>query len=600
VRATDLVVVAASAVVGLVAVLGGAFDPGPRLVVGILLTVVLATAGYFWHEDPAPEEWAVLGVLTWGVIGSIAVGGAPLAAREVLTTWLVAYILWTTARRSGRVGASRGLTVLAGAGLILALAVVFEAVGMRGVRVGGLLENPNIAAALLVVSVPALLSEGGRLMRHMRVIVALCLVVGVLLTGSRAGLLALLAAGATALRPGRWRNLVVGAGALGAAAVLAWRFVSQPDILAWYRPAIWMGVLKIWAAHPLMGVGPGGLADAAGPARLLHADHIGQHQFLIAYAESSPLAVLVQTGVVGVLLAALAAVLWARSAKARHLLASLALRAALVAMIVIGLFHDLLTVDVVLWWWAIAFGLLESKGFAMKNPEPVVGDRAARTAVAFAILVVMLWGVVAPSWARWLWSTEDRNVQVMERAVRAEPWYDTPLEWRVRALLLIEPWTWEDAAEALARSRHAVRIHSGAARRWGDLALVNARIVTDFGPWPDAVEGARSAFAHACELEPHLPWHWLEWARLERTMGDPEKASAQARRALAEEPNTVRAWLFLARLGLDSGRIGEAREALTRAQAAASKSRLPGLNAYERELLAAPAWQFRELEEALE
>ena len=599
-KSTKAAVIAGSVVVGLAAVLGGAFDPGPRLVVGILLTAVLAIAVYSWGERPAPEEWAVLGVLTWGVIASIVGGGAPLAAREVLATWFVAFVLWATARRSGRVAASRGLTVLAGAGLILASAVVFEAVRMRGVRVGGLLENPNITASLLVVSLPALFVAQGRRTGHLRVLVGLCVVVGVLLTGSRAGLLALLVAGATALRPGRWRKYVVGAGAVGAAVVLVWRFVSRPDILAWYRPAIWMGVLKLWAAHPLIGVGPGGLADAAGPFRLLHADHIGQHQFLIAYAESSPLALLAQTGVVGVLLAVLAAMLWARRARARRLLASRALRAALVAMIVIGLFHDLLTVDVVLWWWALVLGLLESVVAIEKQTEPLVCSRGARLTVAVSVTFVVLWGVVAPSWARWLWNTEDRNVQVMERAVRAEPWYDAPLEWRVRALLLVEPWTWEDAAEALARSRQAVRVHSGAARRWGDLALVNARIVTEFGSWPDAVEGARSAFEHACELEPHLPWHWLEWARLERTMGDPEKASALARRALAEEPNTVRAWLFLARLELDSGRVGDAREALAGAQAAAAKSRYPGLNGYERELLAAPAWQFRELEEALE
>ena len=131
-RTADTAVVAASGVVGLAAVLGGAFDPGSRLVVGILLTVVLAIAVYSWGEHPAPEEWAVLGAMTWGVIASIVVGGAPLVAREVLATWLVAFILWTTARRSGRVAASRGLTVLAGAGLILALGVIFEALAGSG------------------------------------------------------------------------------------------------------------------------------------------------------------------------------------------------------------------------------------------------------------------------------------------------------------------------------------------------------------------------------------------------------------------------------------------------------------------------------------
>ncbi len=599
-KTADAAVIGASAVVGLAAVFGGAFVPGPRLIVGILLTVVLAMTAFSCGGPLVPEEWVMVGLITWGTITAIAVGGAPLAAREVLTAWVVAWVLWTTARRSGRVAATCALAVLAGVGLILALGVVFEAVGRGGVRAGGMLENPNVTAALLVVCLPAIMASGLPRSAFVRTLAMLCLVVGVLLTGSRAGLLALLTAGATALRPGLRRNLIIGAGALGTAAVLVWRFVSQPDILAWYRPAIWTGVLKIWAAHPLLGVGPGGLAEAAGPVRLLHADHVGQHQFLITYAESSPLALLAQTGVVGVLLAALAAVLWVRRAKARGASASRALPATLVAMIVIGLFHDLLTVDVVLWWWAIVLGLVESRCSTEDHPQPVVGDRVPRAVAALAIVCVVLWGAVAPSWARWLWSTKDRDVRLMERATRAEPWYDAPLQWRVRTLLLVEPWTWEDAAEGLARSRRAVRVHAGAARRWGDLALVNARIITDFGPWPDVVDGARTAFERACELEPHLPWHWLEWARLERTLGDPERASALARRALAEEPNTVRAWLFLARAELDAGRVGEAREALARAQAAASMSRLPGLSDYERELLAAPAWQFRELEGALE
>ncbi len=64
--------------------------------------------------------------------------------------------------------------------------------------------------------------------------------------------------------------------------------------------------------HPLFGVGPGGLVDAAGPTRLLHEDHVGQHQFLVTYAESTPLGLLVQTGAVGLALAVVAAGLWLR------------------------------------------------------------------------------------------------------------------------------------------------------------------------------------------------------------------------------------------------------------------------------------------------
>ena len=118
-----------------------------------------------------------------------------------------------------------------------------------------------------------------------RVALVVPLVVGVVLTGSRAGLLALLTAAAATLPRGRVRAAGVAIGAFGAAGVLFWRFVSQPDILAWFRPAIWNAVLRLWAAHPVFGVGPGGLVDAAGPVRLLHAD---QRRIVIAERGGAP------------------------------------------------------------------------------------------------------------------------------------------------------------------------------------------------------------------------------------------------------------------------------------------------------------------------
>jgi hypothetical protein len=72
------------------------------------------------------------------------------------------------------------------------------------------------------------------------------------------------------------------------------------------------------------------------------------------------------------------------------------------------------------------------------------------------------------------------------------------------------------------------------------------------------------------------------------------------RQALSEEPHTVRAWLFLARLELDAGRVEEAVDAFDRARTSIELNTLPGLNGYERELLAAPSWQLQELEDQLQ
>ena len=128
---------------------------------------------------------------------------------------------------------------------------------------------------------------------------------------------------------------------------------------------------------------------------------------------------------------------------------------------------------------------------------------------------------------------------------------------------------------------------------------MHSRVVSDLGPWPDAVREARRAFSRAAEIEPHQPWYWLEWARFERTMGRFDEAVGLARKAVAAEPHAVRAWLFIARLELDRGQVDAARHALATAQASHARRTRFARNAYERDLLYAPEWQFRQLEEAL-
>ncbi len=599
-RLVDAVGVLVVAVVGLAAVLGGAFYPGPRIAVGACLAVTLAAAVYWQRDRLQTEEWAVVVFLGWSVAAAVVARTAPLAAREVLTVWLAAFLLWVAARRINQQGVRAAAAVLLGTAVILVIGVALEAAVLGRVRVGGLLENPNLCACLLVVSLCLLLLDQG-LRRRWAMVVAVVLVAGVILTGSRAGLLALLAVVAIILPRGRVRSIGLAVGAVVVATVMVWRFLSQPDILAWFRPAIWGAVLRLWAEHPVVGVGPGGLVDAAGAVRLLHPDHVGQHQFLIAYTESSPLAILVQTGAVG-FSAALAAVLtWGRAARARGAFESIPLCAALAVMVVMTLFHDLITADIVLWWWAVVLGLMEAPSLRITPVEESRPERRGASAVAaLAVAYIMLWGMVEPSWARWLWRAGSRDAALAERSLRVEPWYAQPLQWRTRDLVRREGWTWEMAAEAIARSRRAVRVRPSSAALWGELGIVHTRVVTDFGPWPDSVEDAREAFARATELEPRQPWHWLEWARLERSVGDLGVAVMLARRAIEAEPHAVRVWLFIARLELDRGQVERARVAFREARISAALRTRRGLNSYERELVSAPEWQFRELEEALQ
>ena len=590
-------VVIVSSVVALAAILGGAFYPGPRVVIGVLLAAALGWAVAVRRGQLVSEEWVALGFVAWGVVSAALAAAAPLAAREAVTVWMVAWGLWIVARRARKSNSQAGLIILTATAVILAFGVMLEAVGLRGLRVGGLLENPNVTASLLVVLLPAVFVIEGR--QRWRFTAAAILTLGLVLTGSRAGLLAMLAVVAVVLPRGRPKVVGLLTGGVGVMAVLVWRFVHQPDILAWFRPAIWSAVLRLWASHPLCGVGPGGLVDAAGPQRLLHADHVGQRQFLIGYAESSPLAVLVQTGLVGVLIAFVALLIWWRRARGDQRL-SRNMTATMAAMAVMCTFHDMLTMDVVLWWWALGIGLLEANSdpSAPKNGLSI-SSASGRTVVGITFSFVVLWGVVQPAWARWIWRSERPDHVTAARTLRAEPWFDAPLEWRARELLKQRQWSWETVAEATAISGEAVRIHPGAARLWSIRGTVHARVVVDFGPWPDSVEGARESFARAVELEPYQPWSLLEWARLERNLGHTGDAVNLVRRALDEEPHTVRARLFLARLELDRGEVEAAREAY---EAAVESRRLRtrlDLNVYEREILGAPTWQFRELAEAL-
>jgi len=600
-RAADGVPVGAALTVAVATVLGGAFFPGPRIVVGLLLVMLFWCFGS--QRSPlalTSFEWALLALVAWGAISATVVWTSPLLSKEVVAGWLVAWCLWVAARRSSPRAAAMGAVVLIATALLVVGGIALEAIGLGDLRVGGLLENPNIAAALLVVTLPLVGVFSGSLNRRWLMLIAIVLGVGLVLTGSRAGLLALIAAVAPLFPRGRARiaALVTGAGAV--TAVLFWRFASQPDILAWFRPAIWQAMLRLWVAHPVVGVGPGGLADAAGPVRLLHTDHVGQHQFLATYAESSPLGLLVQTGAVGLLIAVVFVGLWFREARHTGALAGAPLQSAVMGMAVMAAFHDFVTIEVVVWWWVLTLGLIEAGDRrAAEGGSPTPNSPFVRLVRGFVLAGLVLWGFVQPAWARWLWSAGAPTSEKVESALAAEPWFDEPLEWQVRELLDDEEWGWQTAAEALALSREALRIHPGASRLWVILGQVDYRIISELGPWPDSVAEAREAFARAAELEPFQPWPWLEWARLERGLGSLDESALLVRRALNVEPHAIRARLFLARVELDRGNVRLAREALESARSSSVLRKRVGLKTYEKELLAGPAWQFRELEGAL-
>ena len=332
--------------------------------------------------------------------------------------------------------------------------------------------------------------------------------------------------------------------------------------------------------------------------RIAHDESIARFRHVIGSAESTPLGLLVRTGVVGFGLALAGLSVWLRGIREDDDLEVRPALATVAAVAVLGVFHDILDQDVVLWWWAVVVGVVVP---ASSSPEIVRRVQrtlgwAGRAIVAACFVGVILWGMVQPGYARSLWWSQPSSVRLFRAVLRAEPWFAEAAQWRSRDLLSQPRWTWQEAAEAVHWSRRATRYHGASARVWSEYGLVYAKITEDLGGWPDAIEGAREGFRRATQLQPHLPWHWLRWAQFERGLGELEESSVLAERAVGEEPKFVRGWLFMARLELDMDRPDAAREAVARAVAASEFARWRLLSEYESDLTRMPSWQLHQLQ----
>jgi hypothetical protein len=421
-------------------------------------------------------------------------------------------------------------------------------------------------------------------------------VAGVVGTGSRAGLLALVVVAALLLPRGRLRTVGVAAAVAAAGLALVWRFAAAPDALAWHRLAIWRALWPLVASSPIHGVGPGWLEEATGVVRIAHEQELGRWGHVIGSAESTPYGLLVRIGLVGLALAAAAAVAWWRRARGQGSESAMAAPAVVAGIVVLALFHDVLDVDTVLWWWAALVGLAWPLA---ASPRDAGGGRegggVGRVVAGLALGFAVLWSVATPALARRMWWSGPSTAALADRAQRVEPWYTEPVEWRVDELLARPQWTWHEAAEAISWSRRAVELHPGAARTWSALGDVHARVAVELGPFPDALDGAREGFGRATALDPHVPWYWLRWATFERSVAQLEDARRLVGRALDEEPRFVRGWLLEARLALDRGDAPGAARGFERARIAALEGRWRSLSDYERDLLRAPSWQVHEI-----
>jgi hypothetical protein len=590
----ELVGTALAAVVSLTAVIGGFFYPLPRVVIGVVM-VLLAGAVILLLHRLRSEEWMLLPPLIWGIVSALLVASMPLRAKEILSAWLITWLLWLTARRLHETTRQNVQLVLIATGVILSLGVIAECLGRGATKVGGLLESSNMTAGLLFPTLVVVVARLKSWRPGPGWLPGACLGLlglGLVLTGSRAGLLAAVAAAVVMLPAWRHRLIASGLGGLALTALLVWRYATHTEPLAWHRFSIWGALLQLSADHPLLGVSPGALPAWAGQVRIAYPEQLVHHPYLITYAESTPIGAVLQIGMVGAVLLGIGLVVWIRRLWLDGQLSSTQLRGTLVAMVVFAAFHDLLEVEIVLWWWALLIGTME----ITPDTSAVARPRWARAVTAIGLMGLLLWGLVQPAYATLRWVSVDSSEELAEQVMRIEPWLAVPAQWVSINYLGRPSWTWSEAAAAMVWSKRAVAAQPDNAASLNRMAQTHFRVVNELGYSPQLLTEARHGFARACELEPHLPWYWIGWAQLERAQGQLDRARALALRAVSEEPSCVRGWLLLARIELDLGRIERARQALIRADEA--RQHVPGrpFTRYEQDLLAAPAWQWQQLE----
>jgi len=214
----------------------------------------------------------------------------------LLLAYLVAYVPAELKRKL------LGVPVFVGFWFAVLLIVIFIKNGGAGLAGAGLLPvelsiNPSVVAGYLTLCLPLVFTlDAGR--RNERLLLAMALLGGIVLTGSRAAIVAGAASFIICSRSEgrvRWRWLAVSvAGALSVLAALTWLKAGQGNSLAdrisWYHAAF-----EMFAAHPLTGAGWGNfglLLPAFRPAPGLNT----------LYAHNIVLQMIAETGIAGLVI----------------------------------------------------------------------------------------------------------------------------------------------------------------------------------------------------------------------------------------------------------------------------------------------------------
>jgi len=598
----------------------GAMAAGIMLMVQLWLLVALVL-----HQGAERREVTLVGL----ALAGIALFGAVRVTHQVdpyggwlqlINTVFFGLFYWLHAsacrRRPGwaELGAHwllAGILLAAGQGLLEHL--------LHGPgRISGPFRDPNHLASLIGVGAALALARlvfggPGNLRRRLPWLLPfLFLTWMLLLTGSRGGVLALLAVLAAALAARRLVlvlvPLVAGAGLLliPNPFLTYLKGMAANDPYALERIGIWRSALEMIAAHPL-GVGLGNYRLFSAPHNFPVEHAVARFGRMPQQAHNMVLQLVAEGGLpmvlpLLILLAALLAVLWRFSRRVRADGGDDPVTAgALLALLGLGVqamvsrnLHNFALCSIMLFCLAVLGGLSPK----LTLPASV----RYRRPLGWAAAALLLWFAV------WVPFRGHRlAVDAGERAAAGDPAAAAALYERAIRLVPIQSYY---------RARLA-GLHGGQFLRTGDPEALAAAVrrydrALDLNPREtaflaersglflqlgrpapgtplaaEALAEARQGYEQVLRLNPRDVATRFRVAGLSRDAGDRRGALAQARRAVVDEPNFVRGRLLLADLLEAGGRVSEA--AAQRHQAAELQVRypqpLPGWGAYEVDLL---------------
>lgn len=424
--------------------------PWPHVAAAALLALVGWSARWRERVCAVPRP-LVLALAAWLLAAAASAAASPhaggplrLELLDLVALALTSVLFAASWQRRER---ERLLALLAGAGT--AAAIVAAIGSLRGAPLYSVAANPNAVAALLIAALPAGLERLRAAPSFARLVPPLAMVAGLLLTRSRAGLLAL-AAGTVVTAAIRLQRPAPAAQArrrdfsraalalLLIAALLATALAIPRAVRALEREprlALWAGTAQMVRAHPLLGVGPGAFYLDFPSWRPAEYALLGGVADITINPHSHPLRVAAETGLVG--LAAWLAVLAAAADAARRPPHD-GLRRAAVAGVLLLLAQNAvdqnLGIPIGRFWLALLLGLAASRPDAEPAPAPRQPAAVTRALTALAAVALLAAGVLRPLASGWLVyraahaeSLETRRTR-LEAALRLTP-FDPRLHW---------------------------------------------------------------------------------------------------------------------------------------------------------------------------